>query len=259
MPRHARSLSPTGYYHVMLRGNNRESIFYKEYQKDFFMNSMKKQNDDQLMEITAYCLMDNHVHIVVNANPFNLVKAFKCLCTSYAMNFNRKEDKIGHVFQDRYKSEVITDDKYLLQVMRYVHNNPVKAKMVRSVVEYKWSSYTEYMNEGGIIGDQQKKFIMGYFSNNADHFAEFHKQKDDHEYLEINEDLQVERFVKGQEIISEYFQNKGLVEGRQVIKNPVYLEELIQCLLKKSRLTHRQIAGLLEISSSFIHKVSLSK
>ena len=259
MPRQARVQSPTSYYHVMMRGNNRESIFSEDEQKRFFLNSLRKQDEDQIIDIAAYCLMDNHAHIVVKADSFNLAKAIKSTNTKYAMNFNQQRDRIGHVFQDRYKSEVITDDKYLLQVIKYIHNNPVKAKMIKSPGDFNWSSYNEYIYENKIIKNQQKQFVLGCFSNNLEQFSEFHKQKDSLEYLEIKEDIERERFEQGQEIISQYFKNKGLIEAKHVIKNPVYLEEIIQYLLKGSKLTHRQTANLLGISNNIVHRVSLCK
>ncbi len=130
MSRQARIQSPTDYYHVMMRGNNRESIFGKDEQKRFFLESLKMQGEDQTIDIVAYCIMDNHVHIVVKANIIDLAKAIKRINIKYAMNFNQKRDRIGHVFQDRFKSEAIEDDKYLIQAIRYIHNNPVAAKMV---------------------------------------------------------------------------------------------------------------------------------
>lgn len=257
MPRQARIQSPTGYYHVMMRGNNRENIFVTDKQKSFFLDSLKKQEEDQLIDIAAYCLMDNHVHIVIKADPLNLAKSIKSTNIKYAMNFNGKRNRIGHVFQDRYKSEAIIDDKYLLQVIRYIHNNPVKAKMVKSLEDYNWSSYNEYVKENSIIKTEQREFILDYFRSNVEQFIVFHKQKDNQEYLELKEDIMKDRIEQAQEIISVYFSKKGLVEAKQVIKNPVYLEDIIRRLLKESKLTHRQIANLLEISSNVVHHISL--
>lgn len=94
-----------------------------------------------------------------------------------------KTCQVGHVFQDRYKSEAITDDKYLLQVIRYIHNNPVKAKMVKLPEKYIWSSYNEYILENTIIKNKQKEFMMSYFNGSKEEFKEFHIQKDAREYL----------------------------------------------------------------------------
>ncbi|MGI5997424.1 MAG: REP-associated tyrosine transposase [Lutispora sp.] len=259
MPRKARVQSSTDYYHIMMRGNNRESIFSRDEQKSFFLDSLEKQQDNQLIHIVAFCLMNNHVHIVVKAEPSNLAKAIKSVNIRYAMYFNQTRSRIGHVFQDRYKSEPIEDDKYLIQVIRYVHNNPVKAKLVKSPEEYRWSSFNEYLSDNVIISSLQKKFILGLFSSDIKQFVEFHNQKDNNEYLDINEELERNRLEYAQEIISSYFNEKGLKEAKQLTKNSIHLEELIRRLLKSSKLSHRQIANLLGISSSIVHRVNLNK
>jgi len=241
LPRHGRIQSPTGYYHIMLRGNNRESIFSGDGQKRLFLECLNKHGEDHSIDIVAYCLMDNHVHIVVKASVLNLANAIKCMNTKYAMNFNRQRYRVGHVFQDRYKSQAILDDQYLLQVIRYVHNNPDKAKMVESIKDYNWSSYNEYLNKNSIVGNQQREFVLGYFSSSIEQFEEFHIQNDNQEYLEIKEDIVKERMEAAQDIISEYFTKKGLIDAKQVKQNLLYLEELIQKLLEKSKLTHRQM------------------
>lgn len=259
MSRQARIQSPTDYYHVMMRGNNRESIFGKDEQKRFFLESLKMQDGDRLIDIAAYCVMDNHAHIVVKANISDLSKVIKRINIKYAMNFNQKRDGVGHVFQDRFKSEAIEDDKYLIQSIRYIHNNPVTAKMVKSPSDYNWSSYNEYINKNVIIESKQREFILEYFSHNLERFKEFHKQKDSNEYLEIKEDIENTRLERAQEIISEYFEQKGLIDAKQVIKNPFFLEEIIQNILKGCRLTHRQIANLLGVSNNAVHQVNLHK
>lgn len=259
MPRQARYESPTGYYHIMMRGNNREKIFSKDEQKLYFLDCLKKQEEDALIDIVSYCLMDNHVHIVLKAEINDLSKAIKSTNSRYAMKFNYFGERIGHVFQDRYKSEIISDEKYLLQVIRYIHNNPVKANMVKSHGEYKWSSYNDYIKESLIISARQKESILGYFSDNLVEFADFHKQYDNNEYLEIDEDLKRSRMEHGQEIISRYFTEKGLIDRLQVMKNAVYLEDIISKLLKESKLSHKQIGNLVGVNKSMVHKINLQE
>lgn len=259
MPRQARIQSPTNYYHVMIRGNNREPIFNGDKEKKYFLDVLQDQNEDNMVDIAAYCLMNNHVHIIIKADLINLTNAIKSVNTTYAMHFNRMRDRVGHVFQDRYKSRTINDENHLLRVIRYVHNNPVKAKIVKLPDEYMWSSYNEYNKKSSYILGNQRAFIMGFFNNSLERFAEFHRQSDDNEYLEIEEDIEKERFEQAQKIISEYFSSKGLVDAKQVARNSVYMEEIIENLLKKSRLTHRQIAGLLQVSNSTVHNLSVNR
>jgi REP element-mobilizing transposase RayT len=85
--------------------------------------------------------MDNHVHLLINEGDDEIGKIMKRINISYSYYFNKKYGRIGHLFQDRFKSEGIDSDAYLLSVVRYIHNNPVKAGLVKNIEEYKWSSY----------------------------------------------------------------------------------------------------------------------
>lgn len=110
--RQARIISPTGYYHVMMRGNNREKIFIKEDQKRYLTELLRIASLEEPIEAVAYCLMDNHMHIVVKGEIEDLSQAIKKINIKYAMKYNKDTKRIGHVFQDRYRSEAVIDDKY---------------------------------------------------------------------------------------------------------------------------------------------------
>lgn len=256
MPRKARVQSPTDYYHVMIRGNNRDKIFADKNQKAYFLDCLKEQYDEGLIDIAAYCIMDNHVHLVIKAELENLSKAIKKINIKYAIRYNNHYDRIGHVFQDRFKSEIIDNQTYLLNVIRYVHNNPVKAKIVSEFNDYKWSSYREYIKANRIISDNQKNFILECY-NNIYQFIKFHKEVDDNEYLDIKEDIEKYRMEKAQKIILIYL-NKYELTGIDELKgNRIFLIEVINDLLYKTKLSHRQIAKLLNVSNSVVHKVNL--
>ncbi|HHX87295.1 MAG TPA: transposase, partial [Firmicutes bacterium] len=166
MSRQARAQSSTGYYHVMMRGNNKENIFLKDNHKRYFLDCLKEQHEEGLIDIAAYCIMDNHAHIVAKSEPLiNLSKAAKKINTKYAMGYNYRHDRTGHVFQSRYKSEIIYDDPYLLNVIRYVHINPIKAGVVREPGNYRWSSFNDYIKFNTVISNVQKQFILGFYNS----------------------------------------------------------------------------------------------
>lgn len=248
MARQARMESPTEYYHVMMRGNNRESIFKEKGQKMFLLELIEEQIEEALIGIAGYCIMDNHVHIIIKSELSNLSNAIKSINTKYAMRFNRQKNRVGHVFQGRYKSEIINDEIYLLQVIRYVHNNPVNAKMVKSPNDYRWSSYGEYLKQGTIISKEQREFVLACYGS-MNQFIEFHKKRDSLEYLEIKEDIQQYRRNIGENIISTYLKEK------EVNKSQILNSDEIIFILKQSKFTHRQIAELLEISNSRVHRI----
>ncbi len=147
MARQSRQASSTGIYHIVMRGNNRNWIFEVDKNKSDLFKLINKQREEKLINLIAWCIMDNHVHLVIKAEPPNLMTAIKKINVSYAMRYNLKNNTVGHVFQDRFKSEVIEDDTYLIQVIRYIHNNPVKAGMVETPDEYEWSSYNSLLLE----------------------------------------------------------------------------------------------------------------
>lgn len=140
MPRRARQLSSSSVYHVMLRGVNREAIFLQEADLEHFVEVMAAVRQASGCAVLAYCLMPNHVHLVAQTTiePIGLV--MKRLGVRYAGWFNRKYDRVGHLFQDRFKSLPVEDDCYLVTLLRYVWNNPVSAGLAERPEDYAWSS-----------------------------------------------------------------------------------------------------------------------
>ena len=156
MPRQARKESGTGIYHVMLRGINRQVIF--EEAEDYMrmlscLQQMLEQYDDQgnhlppLCTFYAYCLMSNHVHLLLRVNQEDIGSTIKHLAVMYAIYYNQKYSRSGHVFQDRFKSEPVNDMQYFVTLLRYIHQNPTKAGIVGKVGDYDWSSWKEYTSE----------------------------------------------------------------------------------------------------------------
>lgn len=163
MPRIARMKSESGIYHIMVRGINRQNIFTDTADRYKFLDLVKQYKPKCGYSIFAYCLMDNHVHLVLKEGEEPLEGFMKRIGVSYVSWYNGKYNRIGHLFQDRYKSEVIEDDKYLLEVIRYVHQNPVKAGITTDPGSYPWSSYLEYLGSADIT---DTAFILGMLSLN---------------------------------------------------------------------------------------------
>lgn len=146
MSRKSRKKSESQIYHVILRGNNRQNIFYNDDDRYFMLNRIQKYSEQTNIEVYAYCLMDNHIHLLVGkANP-NLSKFVQKLATSYAMYFNKKYDCCGHLFQGRFKSEPVETEEYFKTVFRYILQNPQKANICK-FFKYKWSSCQFAINE----------------------------------------------------------------------------------------------------------------
>lgn len=102
-------------------------------------------------ELFAYCLMGNHIHLLLKEGAESLEQIFKRLCGRFVYWYNIKYQRVGHLFQDRFKSEPVDSEKYFLAVLRYIHQNPVKAGMCKRVEGYSYSSYLEYIKDGKLV------------------------------------------------------------------------------------------------------------
>ena len=126
MPRVAREKSKTGIYHIILRAVNRQIIFEEDEDAIKFLETLERYKETSGYEIYAYCLMGNHVHILLKEGKEDLGVTMRRIGASYVYWYNWKYERVGHLFQDRYKSEVVETEKYLLAVLRYIHQNPLK-------------------------------------------------------------------------------------------------------------------------------------
>ena len=153
MPRKAREKSGTGIYHVMLRGINHQDIFEERSDYWKFLKLLRLQTHPEDKQghplpphciVYAYCLMTNHVHLLLRELDEGLMPPVKSISIAYAQYFNLKYERSGHLFQDRFKSEPVNDMGYFITLLRYIHQNPVAAGIVSSVDSYTWSSWCEY-------------------------------------------------------------------------------------------------------------------
>jgi putative transposase len=163
MPRQARKKSESGIYHIMLRGINRQVLFEDEEDKEKFLDTIRQYKQKKDYKILGYCLMDNHAHILIKEGNEPIANTMKRIGVSYVYWYNWKNKRRGHLFQDRYKSETIEDDQYLLSVLRYIHQNPKNAGIEQEISRYKWSSYNEYIGIPKIV---DTAFVLGMFSKN---------------------------------------------------------------------------------------------
>ncbi len=204
MPRKPREQSPMGIYHVIMRGVNRQIIFKNKEDRIIFLEKMDKFRENDEYKVFAYCLMDNHIHLLLQELNAPLSNSIKRICSSYVRWYNNKYERIGHLFQERFRSEVVDNEGYFLTVLRYIHQNPIKAHMVTDVSEYPWSSYNEYLNNNRHI---DKSFALKLFSNERKNalksFREFHQELNKDNCLDIEEPQKSDEKVK--EIIKSRF------------------------------------------------------
>lgn len=182
MARKPRKTSSLQIYHVILRGNNKQSLFYDESDRNLFKNRIRKYSEQLDIQIYSYCLMQNHVHILLGNAPKQLLSLFiQKLANSYVYYFNHKYECSGHLFQGRFKSEPIESEASLKNVLRYILNNPEKAGICK-MVQYKWSSYLEMINPK-VDGLIDRHFIFSIFDS-IKSLKHFLRIPDKTEYME---------------------------------------------------------------------------
>ena len=197
MPRQQRRKSESGIYHVMLRGINQQQIFQDEEDNLKFLQIVKECKAISEFKLFAYCLMENHVHLLIKEGKEPIELIFKRIGNRFVYWYNTKYKRVGHLFQDRYRSEPVETDEYFLTVLRYIHQNPVKAGIVKSCGKYRFSSYNEYIKERKIIDDELAKEML-----TKEEFVKYHKKEETASCLEIKEikprltDEEAKRIIK---------------------------------------------------------------
>ena len=172
MSRNARTISESGVYHILFRGVNQQNIFEETADFEKLKETISIVKQDMQFEIYAYCFMNNHVHIVLkekNVGDISLI--MKRILTKYARWYNIKYGRSGALIANRYKSVPVEIDEYFLHLIRYVHQNPIKAGIVEEIKDYLYSSFTEYVHEPDIT---DTNFLLQMIS--IKEFINYHKE-----------------------------------------------------------------------------------
>ncbi|MCL5057971.1 MAG: transposase [Actinobacteria bacterium] len=252
MPRDARNSSSTGIYHIMLRGINRQDIFGDEEDIERLLETIKKYKEVSQYQIYAYCVMSNHIHMLIKETEDSISNIIKRISSSYVFWYNKRYERCGHLFQERFKSEAVENDEYFLTVVRYIHQNPIKAGVVKGISDYKWSSYNEYMDRAVIVDSD---FVLDMLSPDRksaiELFRSFNIQKNNDACLEIDEKVRV-----SDSKLRECLLNLGIVnprEMRQLDKSK--RDDIIKKLKSINGITIRQLSRMTGISKSVLDRV----
>lgn len=197
MPRQARQHSETGIYHVMVRGNEKKYIFVNDEDRQRFLQILSRLRKNGNIDLYAYCLMENHVHLLIKEGTDPISQAMKRITVSYATYFNKKYDRVGHFFQDRFRSEAVDNDSYLLTAARYIHNNPVKAGLVKDPKSYDWSSYRYYLEDNPLgIQPVNIELILSLFADDRHRrvkkFMDFSREPNDDQLIDVDKNCTLE-------------------------------------------------------------------
>jgi len=247
MPRPGRIKSDIGIYHVVLRGINRQVIFHddEDYKKLLFTFADIKQVSG--FTIYAYCIMDNHCHFLIKEGDERLDKIFIRFGPKFVYWYNLKYSRVGHLFQNRFWSEPIKNDKHFVAVLRYIHQNPIKAGLCTDISDYKWSSFREYLANPYFIDIY---FALGLMSKND--FINLHKDDSNEKHLDFESitlrktDLQAKKII--QQIsnchsVSEFQALNSLQQNHYIRK------------IRNAGLSIRQTSRLTGISKGIVERI----
>jgi REP element-mobilizing transposase RayT len=171
MTRERRIWYPGAVYHITTRGNRKEPIFRDNNDYSLYLSILKESLERFDAKLYCYCLMTNHVHLIIETGDTSISEIMKRINSLYTKNFNIKYELIGHLFQGRYYSKLIELTAHAVEASKYIHLNPVKANMVSSPEDYKWSSYGMYIGT-----DVEKMIISAKILSHFEALAEKHKE-----------------------------------------------------------------------------------
>lgn len=253
IPRIARKDLNTPFLHVMVQGVNKEYIFNKqEYIKEY-LEIIKENKKEYDFEILAYCIMNNHAHFLVHVEDINeFGKFMQRINFLYARMYNKREQRCGVLFRNRYQAEPVYERRYLINCIKYIHKNPVKANMVLKCEDYEYSSYNDYIKNNSITKCKIMREIFGEYCD----YAKLFKQSFDKRFMDIEDD--------DEEVIKNYML-EGIREFKQefsqdiieILSNRAVFKELVLFLKERCGLKYVEIRKFFDISRGTMENLKL--
>jgi putative transposase len=230
---------PGSLYHVIARGNQRQKVFLEDGDFVRYLKLLGDPLEGRGFLLYAYCLMGNHVHLLIEqTTEYPLSRFMQRLQSAYTSFFNHKYDKIGHLFQGRYKAILVDKDSYLISLVRYIHLNPSRAKIENRLGEYPWTSHRQYLGrDKEPLAKISVDRVLGLFSRIKVLARKEYKR---HMREEVGEeekrklyDLRDGRILGGEEFEQETLKKGRMPSGEKRLKIDKTLEELWEKLLKR--------------------------
>lgn len=242
-----RNLHENGFFHVMTQGLNKEYIFNKDYYKDKYIKLMKKYAKSYNVLILAYCIMDNHSHLLVYTEEVKQLSRFmQNINSKFAVYYNKDISRVGYVFRGRYNRQFISDRNYLLNCLNYIHMNPVKANIIDKPEDYKYSTYNDYLNKKGIVDENVLRKMFVDKENYLDTFLNISDK--DFEVMDID------REEKNLEIATNTFMEENNVTLDEIKQDRELLHKYCVEVIVNKKYKQVQISKLLNISKSTVSK-----
>lgn len=239
MPRIKREKLNSNIFHIMSQGINKEYIFEKEQDKRKYRKLLFLCNNEFNIEIIAYCIMGNHVHLLIKSDKIeNMSNFMHQINMQYALYYNKNRNRVGYVFRSRYKSEEINTEKYLINCIHYIHNNPIKAHICKEKSEYLYSSYNSRVEENKLI---DKKWKRQYYNTKYENENILFIDTEEEKEQDIKETI--ENFLK---------YNK--VKMKEIREKEEILIQILKILIEK-KISMRKIEKIFNIDKKKIKRL----
>lgn len=248
MGRGPRTKSSTGVYHIMLRGIDGRNIFLDNEDRQMFLNSVMTVRKNAGFQLYGYCLMNNHVHLLIKESE-EIGVTIKRITVSYVRWHNKKHSRTGHLYQNRFKSEAVETEAYLKTVIRYIHRNPVKAGITRRPEQCHWSSYIDYVNDYNGIGTSLDTSLIKSLFSDYKEFSRFTNLDNNDNCLDIGDNNELNDMIectlqKDLQINLASLNEQPISERNRIIKD-IYVS---------TGLSIRQLAQAINISKTIVER-----
>ncbi|SFD86608.1 REP element-mobilizing transposase RayT [Lentibacillus persicus] len=253
MPRGPRLKSPSGVYHVMMRGVNKQAIFEDDSDRYKLLETLKRYKPVSEFKLYAYCLMNNHIHLLIREEKEPLAKAIQRISSSYVHWYNAKYDRVGPLFQGRYRSENVLDSAYFLTVLRYIHQNPLKAGLSNDVLTSRWTSIAAYYTSSDDLVDVDLglRLFSPDRKKSIPLFTAYMQEKNDDTCLTYSDKVRLE-----DEEIRSFLKLKGVTNTSALQRLEIKERNAILLELKEMEgVSVRQLSRLTGISRSVIGRL----
>ncbi len=244
MARKPRVHFPGGLYHVIARGNQRQALFLCETDLKRFLSFLSEYKTRHSFHLYAYALMTNHIHLLLEVGEIPLSKTMQSLLFRYTRYFNRRYEKMGHLFQGRYKAILCDKDVYLLELVRYIHLNPVRAEIVKDPDEYPWTGHLGYLGKAkdGVVDEG---FVLGQFGSHKSlarrRYRRFVMDKLDAGHEEKYYKVKDQRYLGEEDFIDRIEGQRG--ESENVVYD-VPIETIAREVSRETGITQESLYGL---------------
>ncbi len=247
MPRMPRNNMETSFFHIIVQGIEKRYIFNEREDIEKYIDLLKKKNQENL--IIAYCIMNNHAHILIKTEKIiYMEKWMQKVNTTFAKYYNKKYDRVGYVFKNRYKSQQIKSIKHLYLCVKYIHDNPVKARICDSPEQYRYSSFVDFYNSN--VGEAYSTLDRILNSGGKYESTEETIQKDDFAFMEYNQNKNdicneiVEKFKKDFNV-----ENESLKSDKEL------LLKLVEYLKENYGISYRTMENVIGLNREYLRRL----